>query len=70
MARVRCRVEECTYWGRGNVCEADAIEVATNRRDVNMEVGTIGAPGQANRATNSRQTQCTTFRPRAGLGRR
>lgn len=45
---VKCTVSECVYWGSGNVCEADAIEVNRNpaqrgaARGAGMEVGRIG----------------------------
>ncbi|MGE5592964.1 MAG: DUF1540 domain-containing protein [Betaproteobacteria bacterium] len=50
---VKCTVSECAYWGSGNVCEADAIEVDRNSalrggaRDSGMEVGRIGERGEA-----------------------
>lgn len=41
---VKCRVRSCHYWGNGDVCEADKIEVdnAVGAKTT-MEVGELGA---------------------------
>ncbi|MEK4230808.1 DUF1540 domain-containing protein [Solibacillus sp. FSL H8-0538] len=44
---VLCEVNNCTYWGSGNKCNAAAIYVVTNRLD--------------NEAANSEETDCKTF---------
>ncbi len=78
VSNVKCSVDECVYWGTGDVCEADAIEVNRDsriqegvtsplgRRD--METGRIGDLGSRTRkeATvwTSEHTMCRTFRPR------
>lgn len=72
MTEVKCSVDSCYYWGKGNVCQANTITVkndtdrtyevgAGGRR--NLEVGTLGA-GAAASARTSSQTRCETFRPR------
>ncbi|MDI7248210.1 MAG: DUF1540 domain-containing protein [Bacillota bacterium] len=71
---VKCTVSECAYWGSGNVCEADAIEVNRNpaqrgaARGADMEVGRIGERGEARgrglSARTSEHTMCKTFRPK------
>lgn len=73
---VKCTVSECVYWGSGNVCEADAIEVNRNpaqrgaARGAGMEVGRIGERGETLgggefTAWASEHTMCKTFKPRA-----
>ncbi len=79
---VKCTVNECAYWGSGDVCEADAIEVNRNAgrrgaaRGADMEVGRIGERGAAGAggagfaARTSEHTMCKTFKPKpAGYGR-
>ncbi len=71
---VKCTVDECVYWGSGDVCEADAIEVNTNpavargARGADMEVGRIGERGTRGAgefaSRTSEETMCKTFRPR------
>ncbi len=77
---VRCTVDECVYWGSGDVCEADAIEVNTNpavargTRGADMEAGRIGERDTRGRAepasTTSEETMCRTFRPKPAGYRR
>lgn len=69
MTEVRCSVTSCEYWGKGDVCRADAIKVknsmATDVDDdfaegsVGMEIGILGTS-----ARTSGQTCCETFKPR------
>jgi len=71
---VKCTVDECVYWGSGDVCEADAIEVNTNpavargARGADMEVGRIGERGARGAgeyaSRTSEETMCRTFRPK------
>ncbi|HHY35926.1 MAG TPA: DUF1540 domain-containing protein [Firmicutes bacterium] len=44
MTEVKCRVRSCHYWGNGDICEANKIEV-DNRVGAKtaMEVGELGA---------------------------
>ena len=40
MAEIKCTVDNCYYWDSGNICAADAIEVAKNFfGDDKMEAG-------------------------------
>ncbi|MFD1423723.1 DUF1540 domain-containing protein [Laceyella sacchari] len=44
---VLCEVSNCTYWGQGNKCKADAIYVVTHKEE----------------AETSKETDCKTFQP-------
>lgn len=59
MPQIRCSVDNCAYWDKGDICGADAIEVGKNFfGDIDMEAGAMGAdPSQSN------QTKCITFKP-------
>jgi len=62
MSKINCTVNSCTYWGKGDICEADAIMVRNNKGSAdNMEIGTMGgmSPG------TSAETMCETFKPKA-----
>ena len=62
MARFECSVDSCTYWGKGNVCQADSIMVQNNRGQANdMEIGTMGET----EAETSAETMCETYKPKA-----
>ncbi|SFX44516.1 protein of unknown function [Thermoactinomyces sp. DSM 45891] len=51
MARdVRCEVNNCTYWGSGDKCEADAIYVVSHR---------------GKEAEDQKETDCHTFERKA-----
>lgn len=57
---VKCNVRNCLYWGAGEICEADAIEVAvTGSRAARIEAGEMGG----RQAATSEQTCCVTFKP-------
>ena len=62
---VSCTVNTCTYWRENNVCAAEkiliAIDEALHRLDEKMEIAEL----EATPATQSAQTSCKTFRPRA-----
>jgi len=45
---VLCEVNNCTYWGDGNQCHADAIYVVSRKGD---------------KASTSEETDCKTFEP-------
>ena len=45
---VLCEVNNCTFWGRGNKCNASQIYVVSHK----------GEP-----AANSKETDCKTFEP-------
>ncbi|MXQ54478.1 DUF1540 domain-containing protein [Shimazuella alba] len=46
---VMCEVNNCTYWGQGNRCEADQIYVVAQHEE---------------QADNSEETDCHTFKPK------
>jgi hypothetical protein len=43
---VKCEVNNCTYWGQGNLCEADQIYVVSHA---------------GRQAANDEETDCHTF---------
>jgi len=59
LAVIKCTVDNCHYWDTGNICVAEAIEVAKNFfGDDKMEAGSFDAePSMSN------QTKCVTFKP-------
>ncbi|MDI3548222.1 MAG: hypothetical protein PWR10_1874 [Halanaerobiales bacterium] len=60
MARIKCTVDDCHYWGEGDICEADTIEVANNfTGGADMEAGVLGED-----AGSSNRTQCVTYKPK------
>ena len=84
MTRVNCSVKNCSYWGQGEVCNADTIWVKNN-------MGTRGASNSAfsqytefaddlqpdlgtnakNQASGSHGTCCETMKPKeqgSGMG--
>ena len=61
MGQINCSVNSCAYWGKGNVCEADAIMVQNNQgQDYSMEIGTMVEMS----AETSAETCCETFKPK------
>ncbi|MGG3572649.1 DUF1540 domain-containing protein [Bacillus gobiensis] len=48
MERILCEVNNCSYWGDGNKCTADAIYVVSHTGD---------------KAKTSEETDCKTFKP-------
>lgn len=78
MTRVRCSVDNCEFWGEGEVCNADAIWVKNNTvgeltfdMEVADESGFVskekeGAEGcRSTSAETSWETCCETMRPRS-----
>lgn len=47
---VMCEVDSCTYWGNGNLCQADQIYVVNQREE---------------EAETSEETDCHTFEPKS-----
>jgi hypothetical protein len=45
---VLCEVNSCTYWGKGNLCQAEEIYVVSHH---------------GKQASESKETDCKTFRP-------
>ncbi len=68
MAKIRCSVRSCDFWGEGQVCQADQIIVKNNKlgdlddelANLDLELGVIGNVD----ANFSHETCCETFRPR------
>ncbi|MGE5528270.1 MAG: DUF1540 domain-containing protein [Patescibacteria group bacterium] len=61
MAKINCSVDSCTYWGKGDVCEADSIMVRNNQvQRYDMEIGAMGGMNPE----TSAETMCETFKPR------
>lgn len=81
MTKVKCSVNTCEFWGKGNVCKADGIWVKNNvtgYKENNLsyhggvelaeELGQDETnPDKAKKtsAETSRQTCCETMRPRS-----
>jgi hypothetical protein len=60
LPEVKCSVDSCYYWDKGNICGADAIEVASNFAvNADMEAGMLGKD-----SSTSNETQCVTFKPK------
>lgn len=76
MTEVKCRVESCHYWGSGDICNAETIQVDNNvsgSRTFGMETGELYSGKETHRtqdvqdkehARTSEQTLCRTFRPK------
>lgn len=65
MPKVKCIVQGCHYWGTGNKCNADSIEVRytdkTPRPTSDVEFGLIGDKSKE----TTENTCCETFKPKA-----
>nr|WP_134704311.1 DUF1540 domain-containing protein [Ammoniphilus sp. YIM 78166] len=64
---VKCSVSNCSYYAEGNNCAAPAIMVEVDRHaHYNEEMGNeLGIQTEhKDRATNSAETCCRTFRPK------
>lgn len=62
MSRIKCTVDECHFWGSGNRCTADEIEVSYDQTvSEDMEIADFD---QARFARTSTMTCCRTFRPK------
>lgn len=78
MADIKCSVDSCEYWGEGQVCTADSIQVKNSMASDSddelgtgrggMEVGSLGNEGRlrarSTTAKTSSDTCCETMRPR------
>lgn len=62
---VKCSVDSCEYWDKGNFCGADGIQVDNNMGSAgtSMEIGSIGSVGAD--ANTSAGTCCQTFKPKS-----
>jgi Domain of Unknown Function (DUF1540) len=69
MPEVKCNVSNCTYWGEGNNCIADAILVEIDKH-ANMSVDMsaygdlLGDAAHKDAAHDAAGTCCHTFRQR------
>lgn len=68
MTEVKCKVETCYYWGRGDICKADSIMVDNNtsavrRGTTGMEIGDLDTRiGEQSRIENKSSTDVQTTR--------
>ncbi len=66
---VKCNVANCTFWGEGNKCSAEAILVEIDshaNHDYQMEAGAepYGQARHRDVAADIAETCCHTFRPK------
>lgn len=61
MSEIACNVKNCGYWGKGNQCTADKIQVSNVDYSADMEAGSFEEPAPC---TNSYETQCVAFKPK------
>lgn len=64
---VKCSVSNCSFWGKGNNCQAPAIMVDIDQHaDYSAEMANeLGIDTQhQDQASNSQATCCRTFKPR------
>ncbi|HEX2954099.1 MAG TPA: DUF1540 domain-containing protein [Bacillota bacterium] len=62
---IKCSVDSCEYWDKGNYCGASGIEVdniVASAANNSMEIGSIGSNNEANQ---SEETCCRTFKPKS-----
>lgn len=61
---VKCKVDSCVYWDKGNLCGADGIEVdnSLGMGDASMEIGRLGEG--SSEASTSDETCCRTYKPK------
>lgn len=65
MPNVRCTVDDCLYWDKGNKCVAEEIWVTLDRlASTDMEVGQFETV--QTEARSSSETCCHTYSPRSG----
>jgi Domain of Unknown Function (DUF1540) len=67
MPEVKCNVSNCTYWGEGNNCIADAILVeidrhADNSYDMSANGELVGDAAHKDHAHDPAETCCHTFK--------
>ncbi|HHW14945.1 MAG TPA: DUF1540 domain-containing protein [Firmicutes bacterium] len=59
MPKVRCSVNDCTFWERNNQCSAEEVEVRNDAEVPNMEIGEIAGE---QRGRTSAKTCCKTYK--------
>ncbi|MCR8845777.1 DUF1540 domain-containing protein [Paenibacillus sp. SC116] len=64
---VRCTVANCTFWGDGNMCNADSIQIdidahshKSSKEEYADELGVL----HQDHASESSVTCCLTFKPK------
>lgn len=67
MPEVKCNVSNCTYWGEGNNCVADAILVEIDKHanmsvDMSADGSLHGDAAHKDAAHDTAETCCHTFR--------
>ncbi|WP_040948398.1 DUF1540 domain-containing protein [Gorillibacterium massiliense] len=67
---VKCSVANCSYWGDGNKCNADAIMIdidAHAKTDYSAEfAGESFDSEHQDRASSTKETCCHTFKKKTG----
>ncbi|MEI5908020.1 DUF1540 domain-containing protein [Bacillus spongiae] len=63
---VKCSISNCTYWGKGNQCTADRIQVDLDAHaDHSYEMAVeLGEFFHQDYADTSAETCCKTFQPK------
>ncbi|KZE68392.1 hypothetical protein AWM68_16060 [Fictibacillus phosphorivorans] len=69
MPEVKCNVSNCTYWGEGNNCVADAILVEIDKHanmsiDMSADGNLHGDAAHKDSAYETAETCCHTFKPK------
>ncbi len=62
--QVACNVSNCHYYGEGDICVANKIQVSNIEFGTNMKDMEAGKLGKSAPADNSHTTQCVTFKPK------
>lgn len=63
---VSCSISNCTFYGEGNICQAEKIMVDLDRHSsYDVEFGEeLGYKDHIDKAAKSAQTCCRTFKPK------
>lgn len=70
MPEVRCAVSNCSFWGQGNFCQAQAIVVQpeekafSNMNDDSYQSSVIQGVQIESSVSDSAETCCQTFQPK------
>lgn len=72
MPQVKCSVANCEYWSQGNNCSADVIMIEidkhANAQFKSEFAGETFDTDHTDRAGNTKETCCHTFKPKQKLG--
>lgn len=66
MPKVRCSVDDCQFWAKGNKCAADEVEVRNDYEMPNMEIGEIAGNIGQGASQTSAKTCCKTYKSGQG----